>query len=494
MFEAAERGQKLSKQAFNELAPDLRLRMVQLQQSLRATDFPVIVLFAGVDGAGKSESVQLLNEWMDPRWIVTRAYGPPSDEEAERPRFWRYWRDLPSKGQIGLYLSVWYTTPLVDRVYRRIGKKAFNASIERAAAFEQTLADDGALILKFWMHLDRNAQKKRLKKLEKDPHQHWLITAQDWKNWERYDRFIDTAEQLIPRTDTPETPWHIVEAANPPFRAHAVLTTLANAIEGRIKTNKTRKPVRQRAPLKTEAPEVLSQLDLSPTISRDQYGTELKALRTRLHGLYRRARSDALSTVLVFEGWDAAGKGGAIRRMTAALDARDYRVIPISAPTDEERAHHYLWRFWRHLARAGRFTIFDRSWYGRVLVEHVENFISNDQYERSFDEINGFEEQRTDHGVLLVKFWLHIDKDEQAARFEKRRKIPFKSWKLTDEDWRNQEKWDDYECAVDEMMKRTSTEDCPWTLVEANSKRLARSKVIRTLCERLEDRMEERLA
>jgi len=230
---------------------------------------------------------------------------------------------------------------------------------------------------------------------------------------------------------------------HPPFRAHAVLTTLADAIEGRIKTNKTRKPARQRAPLKTEAPEVLSQLDLSPTISRDQYGTELKALRTRLHGLYRRARSDALSTVLVFEGWDAAGKGGAIRRMTAALDARDYRVIPISAPTDEERAHHYPWQFRRHLARAGRFTIFDRSWYGRVLVEHVENFISNDQYERSFDEINGFEEQLTDHGVLMVKFWLHINKDEQAARFEKRRKIPFKSWKLTDEDWRNREKWDD---------------------------------------------------
>ncbi len=388
MFEAAERGQKLPKQAFNELAPDLRLRMVQLQQSLRKADFPVIVLFAGVDGAGKSESVQLLNEWMDPRWIVTRAYGPPSDEEAERPGFWRYWRDLPSKGQIALYLSAWYTTPLVDRVYSRMDKKAFNAHIEQAAAFERTLADDGALILKFWMHLDRKAQKKRLRKLEKDPHQHWRITAQDWKNWERYARFIDTAEQLITRTDTPSTPWHIVEAANPPYRAHTVLTTLANAIEERINADKKRRSSRRKVRPNTAAPKVLSQLDLSPTISREHYGIELKALRARLHGLYRRARSDAFSTVLVFEGWDAAGKGGAIRRMTAALDARDYRVIPISAPTDEERAHHYLWRFWRHLARAGRFTIFDRSWYGRVLVEHVENLISDDQHERSFDVPN----------------------------------------------------------------------------------------------------------
>lgn len=488
MFEAAERGEKLSKDAFNALAPDLRLRMVRLQQSLRHADFPVIILFAGVDGAGKSESVQLLNEWMDPRWIITRAYSPPSEEEAERPPFWRYWRDLPPAGQIGLYLSAWYTTPLVDRVYRRMDRQTFERRIEQITYFEQTLANDGAVILKFWMHLNKKAQKKRLRKLEKDPHQHWRITKQDWKNWDRYDRFIETGETLIEHTDSAQTRWHTIDAENPRFRAHAVLSTVANVVEARLQQAPERQPpprsTAKRAPLG-----VLSKLDLSQSVSREHYSHSLKKRRAELHDLYLQAKARSISTVLVFEGWDASGKGGAIRRMTTALDARDYRVIPIATPNDEERAHHYLWRFWRHLERAGRFTIFDRSWYGRLLVEHVENLIGEDEYQRSFDEINEFETQLTEHGILLLKFWLHIDKDEQEQRFEKRRSTPFKSWKLTEEDWRNREKWDDYERAVDEMVRRTDTPEHPWTLVEANSKRHARLKVIDTLCERLAERL-----
>jgi len=489
LFEHIEGNAKMPKPAFNNIAADLRLHMVQMQQSLRKADFPVIVVFAGVDGAGKSESVQLLNEWMDPRWIVTRAYGVPSEEEAERPEFWRYWRDLPAKGQFGLYLSAWYSDPLVDKVYKRIGRKKLDARLEHIKKFEQTLADDGALILKFWMHLNQREQKKRLRKLERDPHQHWRITARDWKNWKRYDRFIETAEYIINHTDSPSAPWQLVDAADPPYRAHTVLTSIEQAVRERIARGTGKKKTRRRVRTKPLESSVLSQLDLSQAVSREAYGQRLREQRARLHALHQRAKEKGLSVMLAFEGWDAAGKGGAIRRLTAALDARDYRVVPIAAPTDEERAHHYLWRFWRHVSRAGRFTIFDRSWYGRLLVEQVEQLIDKAAYERSFDEIVEFEQQISEHGILLLKYWLHIDKDEQAARFEKRKTTPYKSWKLTDEDWRNREKWADYERCVDELVRRTSTDDCPWILVEANDKRFARLKVIETLCDALEKRL-----
>ena len=201
--------------------------------------------------------------------------------------------------------------------------------------------------------------------------------------------------------------------------------------------------------------------------------------------MQRRAAARGLSTIALFEGWDAAGKGGAIRQVTAALDARDYRLIPIGAPTDEELAHHYLWRFMRHLSRAGRITIFDRSWYGRVLVERVEGLASPEEYMRAYPEINYFEEQLVDHGILLAKFWLHISKSEQLRRFRERERTPHKTWKITDEDWRNRQRWDDYELAVNEMVARTSTRRAPWVIVEANDKNFARIKVIRTLADRL---------
>ncbi|MFA7431962.1 MAG: polyphosphate kinase, partial [Rhodospirillaceae bacterium] len=233
-------------------------------------------------------------------------------------------------------------------------------------------------------------------------------------------------------------------------------------------------------------PTILEALDMTLSLEKDAYNERLQAGRARLHRLYRLAQDHGLSTVLMFEGWDAAGKGGAIRRMTSALDARHYKVIPVAAPTDEERAHHYLWRFWRHIARAGRFTIFDRSWYGRVLVERVEGYATTDEWMRAYNEINTFEEQLVDNGVVLGKFWLHITAEEQLKRFELRKEAPWKSWKLTDEDWRNREKWDAYETAVNDMVERTSTSKAPWTLVEANCKNHARVKVIETVGDKLE--------
>ncbi|MGD8933861.1 MAG: polyphosphate kinase, partial [Gammaproteobacteria bacterium] len=231
---------------------------------------------------------------------------------------------------------------------------------------------------------------------------------------------------------------------------------------------------------------VLDVMDMSLSLPKKEYRQQLQSYQARLNQLHRNALKKGMSTILVFEGPDAAGKGGAIRRVTAALDARHYQVFPIAAPTDEERAHHYLWRFWRHLSRAGKITIFDRSWYGRVLVERIEGFAQEDEWRRAYSEINSFEEMLTDSGILLMKYWIHVTKDEQLNRFKERETTPHKQWKLTEEDWRNREKWDEYEHAVNDIVERTSTTAAPWTLIEGNDKRYARVKVIKTLCEQME--------
>jgi polyphosphate:AMP phosphotransferase len=484
MFEAAELQQKISKDDFKRRVPTLRTELVSLQQELRRVPFPVVVVFAGVDGAGKSETVNLLNEWMDPRWLVTRAFDRPTDEERERPEYWRFWRELPPAGRVGLFLSTWYSMPVLDRVYRRTSRVEFEQDLARIADFERTLADDGAVILKFWMHLDKNEQRKRLTALEDDPLTRWRVTKTSWKHWKMYGRFIAAAENTIRATSTGQAPWTIVDGSDERFRSLTVAETLRNVIRQRLAEIASRASPRPARPAERPGSTILSRVRFK-SLEKDTFEKRLRQRQSDLHLLQRRAAERGVSTILVFEGWDAAGKGGAIRRLTAALDARHYQVIPIAAPTDEERAHHYLWRFWRHLPRAGRVTVFDRSWYGRVLVERVEGFASPPEWMRAYAEINQFEDQLLDHGVVLVKFWLHISRAEQLRRFNERERSPFKSWKITDEDWRNRKKWDGYEQAVNEMVERTSTRRAPWTLVEANDKYYARIKVLETVCERL---------
>jgi len=504
VFEAAELGRKIPKSQYKKLAPVLRAELLEVQQRLRDAPFPVIVVFAGVDGAGKGETVNLLNAWMDPRWIVTRAFGPSSDEEQERPEYWRFWRELPARGRIGLFLSSWYSEPVLDRVHRRVKAARFEERLNRMVDFEQTLADDGALILKFWMHLGRQAQRKRLKALEKDPLTRWRVTKREWKHWRLYDRFVAAAEQTIRHTSRGNAPWTIVEGGDPDYRELQVGTVLRDAIRQRLDergvpvgaTNPaaSAKGAGRRQPIAAAlaaTPSILSSLDMSPQVPKKKAGRLIEMQQGRLNGLQRKAGPRGISTILLFEGWDAAGKGGAIRRVTAALDARSCQVIPIAAPTDEERSHHYLWRFWRHLPRAGRLTIFDRSWYGRVLVERVEGLASEAEWRRAYAEINQFEDQLVEHGIVLAKYWLHITSDEQLRRFKAREQTPHKRWKLTDEDWRNREKWPLYERAVNEMVERTSTRTAPWTLVEGNDKSYARIKVLETVCDRLEAALDE---
>ncbi|MGF1613639.1 MAG: polyphosphate:AMP phosphotransferase [Gammaproteobacteria bacterium] len=512
MFRTAELGRTVSKSDYKERALELRQELLEAQQALRECRcFPVILVFAGVDGAGKGETVNLLNAWMDPRWLVTRAYGEPADVERERPEYWRFWRDLPPKGQVGMFLSAWYSKPVLDMAYGRIDLPNFDERLDRIIAFENALADDRAVILKFWMHLSRIAQKRRLKAMEKDPLLRWRVTEVDWQHWRMYDRFIEAAERTIMRTSTAKGPWFIVEGADERYRSLAVGTIIRDGIRKRLEEVRLEADHRANrastvsdnpgtptviqgtatvlgntgSPLRT----VLSALDMAKSLDKTAYPLQLKRYQAKLNLLHRTALQAGTSTIVVFEGPDAAGKGGAIRRLTEALDARNYQVIPTAAPTDEERAQHYLWRFWRHLSRAGRFTIFDRSWYGRVLVERVEGFASEAELGRAYGEINDFEAQLIEHGIVLLKYWLHITKDEQHQRFKAREETPHKQWKLTDEDWRNREKWDAYEIAVNDMVEHTSTSLSPWILVEGNDKRFARIKVFKTLCAKLEEKL-----
>jgi polyphosphate:AMP phosphotransferase len=487
MFEAAELQQKISKDDYKKRVPALRTELVALQQELRRAAFPVVVVFAGVDGAGKSETVNLLSEWMDPRWLVTRAFDRPSDEERERPEYWRFWRELPPAGRIGLFLSTWYSMPVLDRVYRRTNRLEFEQDLTRVADFERTLVDAGALILKFWMHLAKKDQRKRLTALEDDPLTRWRVTKTSWKHWKLYGRFIAAAETAIRATSTGQAPWTIVDGSDERYRGLTVAETIKDAIRRRLGEQRPRsaaRPTRQARSAAKPGSTILSHVRFK-SLDKETFERRLRERQSELHLLQRRALDRGVSTILVFEGWDAAGKGGAIRRLAAALDARHYQVIPIAAPTDEERAHHYLWRFWRHLPRAGRVTIFDRSWYGRVLVERVEGFASAPEWMRAYGEINQFEDQLLDHGIVLVKFWLHITRDEQLRRFKERQRSTFKSWKITEEDWRNRKQWDAYEHAVNEMVERTSTRRAPWTVVEANDKYYARIRVLQTVCESL---------
>lgn len=507
MFETAELGQSVTKGEFKEREPGLWKGLLDAQRQHREHGrFPVVIDFAGVRGAGKITTINLLNKWMDARWIRTHAYAETTEEELARPEFWRFWQHLPPRGQIGLTLSGRYSRPLRQFVYGEIDQAEFDRCLDRVAAFERTLADDGALILKFWMHLSRKEQKRRLQSLEKDPLEKWRITSEDWKHWEMYDDFIAAAERLIVRTSTGGAPWYIVEGQNYGHRSLQVGEIIRDGILRQLETSRrnveapaatpespadrldivSAQPDGQVRPAPTQhAMTVLDGLDMSRRLAKKEYSRSMKRYRRDLNTLQRNTRRKKISTVLVFEGPDAAGKGGVIRRMTSALDAPTYQIKAVAAPTEEERLHHYLWRFWKYLPRAGDTMIFDRSWYGRVLVERVEEFAVPAEWGRAYAEINDFESQLIEHDVILLKFWIHVSKEEQLARFKAREETPHKRWKLGDEDWRNREKWAQYEIAIHDMVQQTSTAAAPWILVPGNNKLYARTKVIETVCERM---------
>ncbi len=496
MFESAEIGHRLTKEAYRDAVPGLRAALLEAQVSLfEKRETPVVVLISGQDGAGKGETINTLYEWMDPRFISTLAFSEPSDEERERPPMWRYWRSLPPKGRIGIFAGSWYSDPIRERIQGEISVKELDALADQINRFEQMLVDEGALVLKFWFHLTKVGQKQRLKALSSDPRTAWRVTQWNWDRLKTYDQLQNVAGHLLRVTNTAAASWVVVEGTDDRYRSMTVGQVLLAAIKQTLA--ETEPPRAAAAPMlrvDLDGRSVLSELDLSLTLADKPYKDELARWQGKLSELLRDQRFKNRSLVCAFEGADAAGKGGAIRRITAAMDARQYQVTPVAAPTDEEKAQPHLWRFWRHLPRHGQVAIFDRTWYGRVLVERVEGFCTEADWLRAYGEINDFEHELIDSGVIVVKFWLQISQEEQLKRFKEREQVAFKRFKITQEDWRNREKWHDYQQAICDMVERTSTGESPWTLVEANDKNYARVKILHTLCQRLEATLHEKSA
>jgi polyphosphate:AMP phosphotransferase len=485
MFETAELGRALGKEEFKAERKALRVGLLRAQADLASAGFPVVILINGVDGAGKGKLLHRLNQWLDPRYVTTRAYEPPTDEERQRPPYWRYWMWQPPRGNIALFLGSWYTTPILERVYGKLSDSQVALELSRIVDFERTLADGGTLFIKLWLHTPKDEQERRFEKLQKSRATRWRVTKKDWKNHRHFDAFVRECGKCLRRTSTGQAPWTIIESTDRRYRDVSAARHILEAIQRRLGQPL---PAIEAAPdADIEAPRtILDTLDLTLQADGTTYSRELARRRAQLNRSSRKLSKRRKSVIVVFEGLDAAGKGGAIRRITAALDARYYQVIPVAAPTDEERAHHYLWRFWRHLPRYGKFTIYDRSWYGRVLVERVEGLVSQDDGRRAYREINEFEQRLSDSGLIVVKFWLHVSRDEQLRRFEERERTPRKRHKITAEDYRNRAKRNLYELYASEMIERTSTEYAPWTLVEAEDKRFARLKVLDVLTSRLD--------
>jgi AMP-polyphosphate phosphotransferase len=488
MLESAEVGHKVAKATFVREEAKLRESLLNEQYEMgEAGRGPILVLISGLEGGGRGETANKLNEWMDPRFIRTSAFGPGAPEEEARPLAWRYWRALPPRGKIGIFMNAWYRQLVNMHVRREVTSAEFSARLQEVRQYEQMLTDEGIVLLKFWIHLSRPAQKQRLRELASSKKTRWRVTAIDKAGLKHYNKYHNVWEEMLRETSIGAAPWYVVEGTDPNYRNLTVGKILHEAMS---KLNAGAKP----APRVVVAPPpsvignvaLIRRLDLSQKLDERTYERDLAKWQAKLARLTQRKEFRDRSLILAFEGSDAAGKGGAIRRVATSLDARQYVIVPVASPTEEERAQPFLWRFWRQVPARGGITIFDRSWYGRVLVERVEGYCDVSDWMRAYDEINQFEEQLVRAGTVVCKFWLQISKEEQLKRFALRQKTAFKRFKITQDDWRNRKKWSAYEHSVADMVDRTSTELARWTLVEAEDKYFARVKIVRTIVRQLE--------
>ncbi len=496
MFESAALPHDLSKEDFDKIEPGLREALLDAQFELvEARQKSVLILINGSDGAGKGELLDRFYEWLDPHYLDTLSYFAPTQDERRRPPYWRFWRDMPAHGRIGVVLGSWYHPALDGRARGLMNEADFSQALADINEFETMLAHEGVMLLKLWLFLPDKEARKRLKKVLRADGSRKRPVVIEWNHIDTKKerrRLNEAGLEMADITSTGQAPWHVVAGDNDRYRDVAAGQLLLDALRKAGVEAAPPRPAKAKAakskaaaiPLKT--PTVISALDLTQSIDPEDYREELRHYQHALTRITTARDFRERGLVIAMEGNDAAGKGGAILRIREALDPRAFRVHGIAAPTDEERAHPYLWRFWRRIPMRGQTAIFDRSWYGRVLVERVEGFCSQADWLRAYDEIKDFERQLTRADYTVVKFWLAISKDEQMQRFQLREDTPVKRYKITPDDWRNREKWDAYEQAVNDMVNLTSTTRAPWTLVEANDKSFSRVKVLRTIVEALE--------
>ncbi|MGV6874876.1 polyphosphate:AMP phosphotransferase [Pseudochelatococcus sp. B33] len=499
MFDSAKLEHKLGKEEFREIQAHLRNELLDAQRELKERgSHSIMVLINGVDGAGKGEVLNRLYEWLDPRYLETISVDISDERGTGRPLAWLYWRDMPAKGRVSAVLGSWYHVMLRERALGRLDADGFLRAVSGAREYETMLRHEGVRLLKLWLHVDLDEAERRYRSESRKSGfrrplvQEWadVPAAHDRK------RLHEAAREVAQLVSPNAVPWTVVPAADARYRdvaiGQALLALMRETFEADNHAGAIAAATSQTAAEPSAAtrplprPSIISTIDLTRTIDPDEYKVRLRQEQHRIFELTESKAFRKHGLICVFEGNDAAGKGGCIRRIRQALDPRDFRVHAVAAPSDEERARPYLWRFWRNIPKKGRTAIFDRSWYGRVLVERVEGFASVPDWMRAYGEINAFERQLTDNGYVVVKFWLAITPQEQLRRFEERADTPYKQFKITDEDWRNREKWDVYDEAVTDMVDRTSTLHAPWTLVPAVDKRHARVHVLKTVADRLE--------
>ena len=512
MLEKVDLTKKMSKEEYKRKMDHLEVRLGQLQRLCKELKIPVLIVFEGFGASGKGLQIGYLIQSMDPRGFQVFPIKNDTEEERMHPFMWRFWTKTPERGRIAIFDGSWYRRVLIDRFEKRTKEKDISRAFQSINSFEEQLSDDGNVIVKLFLDIDQKEQKKRFDKLAKNKETAWRVTQGDIERNARYGEYADMMEDMLFKTDKDYAPWTIIEATDRRFATVKIYTTVIKAMADQIEKVQRKKEEEStakdagdtsvsleasqvareaEAELKELQVSILSKADLSLRYTQEEYKEKLKKLQKKmekLHGeLYRRR----IPVVLGFEGWDAGGKGGAIKRLTQKMDPRGYVVNPTASPNDIEKAHHYLWRFWKAMPKDGHVAIFDRTWYGRVMVERIEGFCTKEEWQRAYKEINDMEKDLHDAGAIVIKFWMHIDKDEQERRFRERQENPEKQWKITDEDWRNREKWDQYEDSVNEMLLRTSTDYAPWVVVEGNDKYYARIKVLSTVVNAIEERLKE---
>lgn len=456
-----------------------REQLVKQQQLIQKEKLPVLVLIEGWGAAGKGSCIGKLIRDIDPRFFHVVSTKKPSEEEERKPFLWRHFINIPENGKFLFLDSGWMDETIKDRQHGKFTESEYANRLKSINIFERQLTDNGYLLVKMFLHISQKEQEKRIDKLRSDKDTAWRVSENDlWQN-SHYDICQDYFDAYLTATDKPYAPWHIINGTEKKEALLAVYQVLTKAIDDALAA----KAAQISKPFEGEKFEVLpipllSEVSLDKTISEEKYQKELKSCQKKLRNLHNMLYRRKIPLVIAYEGWDAAGKGGNIKRITSALDPRGFEVIPIASPAPYEKARHYLWRFWNRLPKTGHIVIFDRTWYGRVMVERIEGFCSEDDWKRAYTEINEFEKELTDWGAVVLKFWVQIDKDTQLARFTDRQNTPEKQWKITDEDWRNRDKWDQYETAVNEMLQKTNTKNAPWHIIESVDKKYARIQTL----------------
>ena len=480
--------QSMDKKAYKNALPQMEKIMGDLQQQVREANLPVILVFEGWSASGKGTSIGRLTNPLDPRYFDVRTSGKVTEDKIMRPFLWSFWSYLPAKGQIVIMDKSWHRIILPGaREHWQLNNMEANGFYFDVNAFERQLHDDGYLIIKFFLHIGKDEQRRRFKKLEKTAA--WRLKPHDWAQNDNYEHHLHLFEKTLKMTSTTENPWHVIEAEDKRFATCKVMTTVIDRITAKLdQMRNPAPPVMPPAPI--SIPQTLQNISPEEHISDNEYEKLLKHYQDKMRKLCNKMYVTRRSVVIAYEGWDAAGKGGNIKRLTSEIDPRSYAVVPIGPPYPHELARHYLWRFMVKMPKDGHLTIFDRSWYGRVLIERVDKLTPEHIWRRGYQEINEMEQHLVSHGTILLKFWLHIDKDEQLRRFKSRQEDPSKNHKITDADWQNREAWDDYEVAIDEMLARTHTAHAPWIIVESNNKKYARIKVLQTVTDAMEDAMQ----